>query len=160
MSFMNNYVPEEKKGFDIPDGDYRVRILKAENATAKSGLNMHVITLQVEGSKEHYLHFICEGDFYNRTMTAFFDAFGIQRGNFNFSSWAGKVTAAHFEHKSRKFTGNDGLEHTANNCTLLYFHKTFDSVQKPAAVPPQVGGLAQAVNGTVQRAEMPEDIPF
>ena len=93
-------------------------------------------------------------------MTAFFDAFGIQRGNFNFSSWVGKVTAAHFEHKSRKFTGNDGLEHTANNCTLLYFHKTLDSVQKTAPVPPQVGELAQAVNGTVQPAEMPEDIPF
>ena len=57
MSFMNNYVPEEKKGFDIPDGDYRVRILKAENATSRSGLNMHAITLQVEGSKEHYLHY-------------------------------------------------------------------------------------------------------
>lgn len=164
MAFMNNYTPEERKTFDIPDGDYKVRIMKAENAFSKTGLQMHCITLQVEGSAENYIHFICEGEFYNRKMTEFFDAFGIQRGNFNFSSWIGKITAARFEHRQKQFTGTDGLTHTANNCTLLFFHKThktLNSVQKPqtAAIPPQVQNLANAVGGAVQQ-EFPEDIPF
>lgn len=94
-------------------------------------------------------------------MTEFFDAFGIQRGNFNFSSWIGKVTAARFEHRQKQFTGTDGLTHTANNCNLLFFHKTLNSVQKPqtAAIPPQVQNLANAVGRAVQQ-EFPENIPF
>lgn len=165
---MNSYVPEESKVFDIPDGDYKVRILKVENTMSKSGLNMHAITLQVEGVKEHYLHFICEGEFYNKAMTTFFDAFKIPRGNFNFSYWLGKITAAHFEHRQRKFTGNDGLEHTANRCELVYFHKTLNSVQSqnPARSQDYAQNPAQQAPQTsygaapYQPEEMPADIPF
>lgn len=161
MAFMNSYVPEESKVFDIPDGDYKVRIVKVENTMSKSGLNMHAITLQVEGSRELYIHFICEGEYYNKAMTTFFDAFKIPRGNFNFSGWIGKITAAHFEHKQRKFIGNDGLEHTANRCELVYFHKTTNSVQsqnyaQAQSQAPQMNyGAAPA-----QQAPIPEDIPF
>lgn len=161
MAFMNNYVPEESKVFDIPDGDYKVRIEKVDDAMSKSGLHMHAITLRVEGVKELYIHFICEGEYYNKAMTTFFDAFKIPRGNFKFSSWIGRITAAHFEHRQRKFTGNDGLEHTANRCELVYFHKTTNSVQsqnyaQAQSQAPQMNyGAAPA-----QQAPIPENIPF
>lgn len=161
MAFMNSYVPEESKVFDILDGDYKVRIVKVENTMSKSGLNMHAITLQVEGSRELYIHFICEGEYYNKAMTTFFDAFKIPRGNFNFSGWIGKITAAHFEHRQRKFTGNDGLEHTANRCELVYFHKTTNSVQSQNYA--QAQNQAPQMNygaAPAQQAPIPEDIPF
>lgn len=152
MAFMNDYRPEEKQTFDVSDGDHLTKIVKAENAFSKSGLQMHVITLLVQGANAPYLHYVVEGDKYNLNMTRVFDAFKIARGNFNFNQWLNKTAVAHFEHREEKFRGQDGLEHTSNRSHLLYFHNGNGNAPK-AEIPEQVR--------TVQKAdEFPEDIPF
>lgn len=160
MAFMYDYTPEEQKSFDCDDGDHLTRIAKVENAKSKNGLQMHVITLQVQGIKVPYIHRVVEGEYYNRSMTRIFDAFKIQRGDFNFQHWLGKTATAHFEHRQEKFTGQDGLEHTSNKAHLVFFHNG-NGNEKKVEVPEQVQNLANAVSGTVQKADdFPEDIPF
>lgn len=165
MAFMNTYKPEEKQKFECADGDYLVKVVKVENVLSRTGLNMHKITLQVKNVPVLYEHFVCEGDYYNLSMTRFFDAFKIQRGNFNFNSWINRIAYAHFENKEHTFTGQDGAEHTAVVSRLMFFHNNIPAVNAPE----KVNALAQAVNGTVERqpvrgtespAEFPEDIPF
>ena len=121
---MNNYQPEEwKKSFDVADGDHVVTITKVENKVSKTGLNMHVVQYSVEGSNgEPFIDRICEGEYYNKNMTRFFDAFQIQRGNYNFASWINKKAYAHFEHKEEEFTDQAGNKKKVNKANLVYFH--------------------------------------
>lgn len=160
MAFMKDYRPEEKATFNVVNGDHLTKIVKVENALSKNGLQMHVITLLVQGGNAPYVHYVVEGDRYNLNMTRIFDAFKIVRGNFNFNQWCGKTAVAHFEYKEEKFTGQDGLEHTSNRSHLIYFCNGNGNAPK-VEVPEQVQNIAKAVGGTVQEAnEFPEDIPF
>lgn len=158
--FINEYKPEEKRSFDCVDGDHRVKIVKVENTTAKSGLRMIQLALQVEGVPLPYIHFICEGDRFNYSMTRVFDAFKIARGNFQFGTWLNKIGYAHFEHREDTYTDEAGVQHNTNRARLIFFHNTVPG-QQAEGVPQNVQALQQAVGGSVQSAEIfPDDIPF
>ena len=123
MGWMNKYQPEEYfKVFDVPDGDHVVKIVKVEYQVSKTGKNMHVLTYDVYDSNGvPFIDRIVEGEFYNVNMTRFFDAFKIQRGNFNFNSWLGKTAYAYFQHKEETYTDVQGMQKKINKVNLVYF---------------------------------------
>ena len=122
--WMNDYKPEEySKSFDVADGDHVVVIYKVENKVSKNGSHMHEVTYMVKDSNGvPFIDRIVEGEYYNKNMTRFFDAFHIQRGDFNFNNWLNKKAYAHFEHKQETFTNSNGQQVTVNKANLVYFH--------------------------------------
>lgn len=88
---------------EIPEGQYRVRILNAEKAISRnSGNDMLVLTLEVSGQHSalwNYITFLPDKpEITNRMLTQMFDAFGIEDGNFNLASYIGKAGAAQIKH--------------------------------------------------------------
>ena len=90
------YKREESTQFEvIPEGKYRVVIDSAEKAMSQSGNDMLVIKLKVSGQTSsiwHYIPFLEDRpQITNRMLTQLFDSFGIDEGNFNLASYAGKA---------------------------------------------------------------------
>lgn len=162
MAFIDSYKPEETMKFEVSDGEHRVAILGAETRVSKkTHIQMICINLKVEGANVAYQYFVCEGEYFNKTMTRIFDAFKIPRGNFNFATWKGKITSAHFEHKDGTFIDEKGVERKTSDATLIYFHNNATAPETPELVKE----TAKAFNGSVQTTEssensFPEDIPF
>ena len=105
--FINDYQYEEYAvQFDCPDGDLAVTVRSAKVAATKTGNQMLEISLDVERSNGVlYIERYVAGDYFNKNMSRFFDAFGIQRGNFNFQAWIGKRAMGHFEHQEESYNG-------------------------------------------------------
>lgn len=94
---------EESQFPEIPEGRYRVAIVSAEMATSKaSGNDMLVIKLAVSGSKSNLWNYITflddRPEITNRLLTQFFDSFGIEDGNFDLSTYVGKIGACQVKH--------------------------------------------------------------
>lgn len=102
-----NYKREEStpKSAPLPEGNYRIRVKSAEKAVSKnSGNDMIALQFEVSGSNRllfHYITFLVDKpEVTNRMLTAFFDSFkDIEDGNFDMSSWIGKVGACHVKHE-------------------------------------------------------------
>lgn len=97
------YKREERSFEEIPAGRYRVRIVNAEKAISKnSGNDMIVLQLEVSGYQSllwNYIVFLPDRpEITNRMLTQFFDAFGIEEGNFNLATYIGKAGAAQIKH--------------------------------------------------------------
>ena len=97
------YKREERSFEEIPAGRYRVRIVNAEKAISKnSGNDMIVLQLEVSGYQSllwSYIVFLPDRpEITNRMLTQFFDAFGIEEGNFNIATYIGKAGAAQIKH--------------------------------------------------------------
>lgn len=79
----------------LKPGDYRVRIKEAEEKISRAGNPMLKITLEVSGSSSLLWYYIVF-DSSNTSMTnqklgTFWNAFGIQQGNLDEKTYAGKV---------------------------------------------------------------------
>lgn len=89
---------EERSFEQAPIGKHRVRIKSAEMAVSKSGNDMMVLQLNVSGSDSivfnHTVFMTDKPDITNRMLTALFDSFGIQDGDFNVNGYVGKVGGA------------------------------------------------------------------
>ncbi len=97
----NDY--EEQSFKPIPVGDHRVRIASAEEQTSSKGNQMIKLVLEVSGHNAtiwHYIVFMPENQkLTNQKLGELFNSFGIQQGNFNLTSWVGKVGAAKVKHE-------------------------------------------------------------
>lgn len=91
MSNWDDYKREERARLE--EGDYRVEIVSAEEATSKSGNLMIIIGVKPNGSNITIKHYIVKNEWFNRNMTEFFDSFNIDEGDFNFLTWVGAVGA-------------------------------------------------------------------
>lgn len=122
MGFINNYQYEEYgKVFDVADGDHTVTIMGAQVKTSQKGSQMLEVSLLVPDSGNMtYIERYVEGDFFNQNMSKFFDAFGIQPGNFNFPTWVRKSAKGHFIHKEETFLDKQGMQKTINRCKMQY----------------------------------------
>ena len=107
-----NYKREESSdGFStrIPEGKIRIRVKSAEKAVSSSGNDMLVLQFDVSGYNETLYHYITfmkdKPDVTNRMLTQFFDSFkDIADGNFDMSTWVGKVGACSVKHE--EYNGN------------------------------------------------------
>ena len=123
MSFKETYQYEDYgQFFDCPDGDLPVKILSAKETTAKSSSRMIEVNLLVTGAanKTPYVERYVEGDFFNRNMSRFFDAFGIQRGNFDYPTWVNKNAVGHFEHKQESYQSSSGEWKNVTRAVMKY----------------------------------------
>lgn len=140
MAWITDYQPTEyNKVFDCTDGDHLIRIKEAKPMTSQSQKNMVIITYVVQGSNGiPYVDRIVSGDYFDSNMTRFFDAFKIERGNFNFQSWIGKEATAHFEHRVSEFTDKNGNKKTSNKSELTKVYTPDNSAPvNRAAIPTQ-----------------------
>lgn len=97
------YSREEQQFPQIPVGDYRIRIKSADKAVSKNGNDMLALQFEVSGSHQilyHYIVFLDDRpEITNRMLTQFFDSFaGIEEGNFDMTTWLGKVGACKVKH--------------------------------------------------------------
>ena len=123
MGFKETYQYEDYgQFFDCPDGDLPVKILSAKETTAKSGNRMLEVNLLVDGAvnRTPYIERYVEGEYFNRNMSRFFDAFNIPRGNFNYQSWVNKSAVGHFEHKQESYQTASGEWKNVNRATMKY----------------------------------------
>ncbi len=122
MGFINNYQYEDYlKVFDVADGDHTVTIMGAQTKTSQKGSQMLEVSLLVpDAGNMIYIERYVEGEFFNQNMSKFFDAFGIQPGNFNFPSWVRKSAKGHFIHKEETFLDKQGMQKTVNRCKMQY----------------------------------------
>ena len=191
MAFISDYQPENYSVvFDCPDGDNEVMVAGARIAQAKaSGAQMLEIAFKVKGCPGFYYERYVEGEYFNRNITKFFDALGINRGDFNFDGWKGKRGVAHFEHEVQEYINGYGEQKSINKAIMKYLivpaQDSAATVPNPATTQPAprrsapkfepaqapVPGMTTAAN-TVKKpaprptspadddADFPEDIPF
>lgn len=105
--------------FDVADGEHKVKILEAKDTMTKKGVPMIEVKLSVEESNGiAYIERIVSGDYFQRNMSRFFDAFKIVRGSFYFHSWRGRTARGIFKHQEQTFTSFDGTQKTVNKAVM------------------------------------------
>jgi hypothetical protein len=92
--FQNGYKPEDYTS-DLKEADYLAKITNVEFTTTKNGENMIVISCKIREAKFELKHRIVKNDFFNQSITRFFDTFKIPRGNFEYERWIGRVGTVH-----------------------------------------------------------------
>ena len=91
-------------------GNYRCVITDVEEGVTGPnskvpGTPMITITVKPSGTSFKVKHRIVQNDYFNRNMTAFFDAFpDIEEGNFTFVEWIGCEGAAKFGEDQKGYT--------------------------------------------------------
>lgn len=151
-----NYEREESTFALLPEGNYRIRIKKAEKAVSKSGNDMLALQFEVSGSNKVLYHYITFMDnnpqLTNRLLTGFFDGFkDIEDGDFNMQGWIGKVGACHIKHEED--TGFGERER------ISYFINASKQDSLPAWVEPS-GNSAGAGSTPVVTVPIEEEVPF
>lgn len=151
MGNWDSYKREEQEHESALTGKCRVVITSAEEAVTgpnskNPGTPMIVIKVRPSGRKFTVTHRIVKGDWFNRNMTQFFDAFPeITDGDFNFMSWVGAEGAAFFKEDANGYT------------QVSYF---LDPV-RAADLPPFEGEKPQKQTITaLDDAEDDGDLPF
>lgn len=99
---MWNFKHEDPVYDEIQNGPHRLRIKEANKKISKAGNDMLELRFEVSGHTSllfYYIVFLPERpEITNRNLTAFFDSFGIDEGDFNTQNWIGKVGAGMVKH--------------------------------------------------------------
>lgn len=97
-----DYKHEEPAFDEIPNGPHRLRIREVNKKISKNGNDMLELKFDVSGHTSllfYYIVFLPDRpEITNRNLTAFFDSFGINEGDFNMQNWVGKVGAGMVKH--------------------------------------------------------------
>ncbi len=188
MSWINDFQYTSDYGitFDVPDGEHRVSILDAKEAMSRKGAPMVEVRLQVTDSNSiPYVERIVAGEWFDRNMSRFFDAFKIVRGNFNYASWRGKTARGMFKHEQQTYTDIYGAQKTVNKSVMSMLiveqtnaqgtgqAQTLQNQQSSPQTPPaqnpaprqpygqsQAPAPAQTDSVPMDMDDFPEDIPF
>ena len=109
----DKYNPDDFRDDDfplIPEGNYRVRIENAEEATSHAGNNMIKLTLAVSGyNTKIWYYLVLNGNTpedtlkTNRRLNSIFSSFDIVKGNMHLSDWRGCVGGAKIIHEEDNF---------------------------------------------------------
>ena len=159
--------------FDVADGEHKVKILEAKDTMTKKGIPMIEVKLSVEESNGiAYIERIVSGDYFQRNMSRFFDAFKIVRGSFYFHSWRGRTARGIFKHQEQTFTSFDGTQKTVNKAvmtTLIVEEPEYHTAPTTPQSTQPVQNAAQQYGQSQQAASSPanatteaflEDYPF
>lgn len=97
MAYFESYKQESIKPRRVPhDGDYLCMVIGVKFGNTKDGARYTQITCKIKSDGEPRVSlFLTEGDNFNAKATAFYDTFGIDRGNENTKSWIGKKGYLH-----------------------------------------------------------------
>lgn len=109
-SYWDSFQREEKERESAVTGKHRVVITEADEGVTgpnskTPGTPMIVVKVRPSGRRFTVTYRIIKNEYFNRNMTAFFDAFpDITFGDFNFLSWIGAEGAAMFKEDDRGYT--------------------------------------------------------
>ena len=173
------YTPTtERAASVIPNGRYPARIGETMEAVAGgySCVKVQIICKKHEGeSPDTYTIFDRPTDpkkasYWDYDMTKFFDAFGIQRGDFDISHWRGRMG---YVDVFKKWNANKGKAYAQIVPVMMDDPPTQDYIPQGAEQHPQGDLSAQAYGGAPQQQGgfagvtqvtgsdgFPEDIPF
>jgi hypothetical protein len=147
MGNWDSYQREEREPQNKVTGKQRCVIVDVEETTTKSsGLPMIVVTVKPSGCNFKVKNYIVKNEYFNRNMTAFFDAFPeITDGDFNFLGWVGCEGAAMFAEDDRGYL------------TVKYFI----SPERAADLPPFEGDKPERQTiSSLDDAEDDGELPF
>ena len=141
---------EETSFKPIPIGDHRMRIASAEEQTSSNGRQMIKVVLDVSGYNSTIWHYVVllkdNQKLTNQKLGELWNSFGIQQGNFNLQSWAGKVGAAKVKHE--EYNGE-------TNAKIAYFINKDRQDKLPVWQEPN-----KSNSGPVVETSIPDDLPF
>lgn len=157
MGFWNAWQPADYK-VSIPEGEHKVMITEVHpNEKSKSNAPMIRIQLRISGVKGVRInYYLVDGEFFNAKATQFFDAFGIQRGNWNFSSWVNSVATGFFARGKADENGNSYVD-------MKYLVvKNPDIPEAPQSVPDRSRMQTKTQQDYSANTDntIPDDIPF
>ena len=99
------------------EGNYWATITEAEEKKSKSGNDMLVVTYSIDGTATTIKDFFVQGEYFNRRITKFFDAFkNIADGDFSYIKWIGKKGAVNLGKddngylKIKRYIASDSVE--------------------------------------------------
>jgi hypothetical protein len=149
-------------GDNFKEGDYRLKIIKAEATTSRSsGKDMIALEFAIAEAKYSFRYYLVDNEYFDANATKLFDCFKIQRGNFDLPSWIGKYGRGHIAKGKVKDDGKSYWE-------LAYLIvDTPGSAQapRPAASPAQQNyppprPATPAPSQVPAGDEFTDDIPF
>jgi len=173
-----SYIAEEQKYY-LAEGDYHAIIsnvqdnkhlqnavdvfFRIEGHPNASPYTMTLFARPVLGTQKKDGNAISQEDLekWDRSMSRFFDAFGINKGDFDFTHW-------------KNHTGYVTCKKNKNNdyCSLFVAFNQHKEAAAPSSAPAEVQKIAKAVGGTATKdpvpngqpatpeGSFPEDIPF
>lgn len=152
MGLWDGYDPTKEGGKPIEAGDHRVKLVKCEQRTSRAGNEMLAMELQTaDGHK--FLYSIVAGEYFSQKINAFYDAFGIQRGNQNIQSWIGKVGTAHVDLEREKVDQYGNPDPSAKRYMEIKYFIVQTAPQKPAQNAYNTAPNAQNVAGYGNRPQ-------
>jgi hypothetical protein len=105
-----NYKPEERTGF-LAEGDYLATIIKVEDSRSRAGNEMRIVEMSIkEEAKFTFKAYLVDDQYFNSKVTELFDAFKIQRGNFDSSAWINHQGYIHIRKSNPKDDGKQYWE--------------------------------------------------
>lgn len=145
---------EEQSFKPIPVGDHRVRIASAEEQRSGKGYPMVKLILDVSGHNAtvwHWIVFLFDNQkLTNQKLGEFWNSFGIEVGNLDFTSWIGKVGAAKIKHE--EYNGE-------TNAKIAYFISKDRQDKLPAWVEPS-NKASVTGSGTPTPTPSTDDVPW
>lgn len=124
----------------IPVGKHRCRIEEAEAQVSKAGNDMIKLTLAISGQNRKVWDYIVfmpdNAEITNKKLTAIFDSFGIEEGNFDFKNWIGKVGACFIKIDENEYEKvNYYIKKEQQNTLPNWIEPTSDGTQKSEFSP-------------------------
>jgi hypothetical protein len=109
MSVLDGYREEEYGGPSIKAGEYRLKIIKAEEKVFRSGNEgVKIELINKEGNA--FFYNIVKNEFFNLNLTRFYDCFNIRRGNKSLAEWAGHYGWVYLDKGSPDYEGRAYME--------------------------------------------------
>jgi hypothetical protein len=103
----SDYKPTDysQGGDNFKEGDYRLKIIKAETSRSRNNNNMIVVEFAIQEAKYTFRYYLVDGEYFDANATKLFDCFKIQRGNFALDQWVGKYGRGHIAKGKEKDDG-------------------------------------------------------
>lgn len=163
--FQDGYQPEYR--MEVADGDYLFSVKSVSTGYTKDRDKMIQVRLNSQNIPFEMQKTIVKNDFFNMAITEFFECFGIQLGNFNFSSWIGSTgicTIASQENKNNGKTYRNIVKMLPKNQTPGLQNNLAPQPlpTKPVAPPAQQNAPNQQrqPQNVQSQQNFPDDIPF
>lgn len=155
MSIAQSYKPAPMQSNSVPkEGNYWVKVNEAKDGTDKNGRDYIQVDCIVNCEGKPHIKLFISND---GNATAFFDTFGIPRGDFNYFNWKEKRGMIRINlRKNGEYTNMVPLYILDENGFVIQQKRAPDQQQ----VTPQQVAAAMGGGEIYQDDGFPEDIPF
>lgn len=159
--FAYGYVPEEYKNgvtlFD--DGDYDMKIVSCVDKVSQAQNPMRVVSMKVKGQDATLDFYLVKNEYFNSSMTKFFDCFGIRLGDFEIQHWIGRVGRGHIAQE--EYTTTSNKKGKSMKIKYLIVNNPTPNIQSRVNQQAQDNQrFTQPAQAQAKTGEFEDDIPF